>query len=73
VQLGVEAQSANRRVQIQDQVTSQVDSSRESVAGVNLDDEMVSMLAYQHAYDAAARYMSAVNETLDTLINRTGV
>jgi flagellar hook-associated protein 1 FlgK len=72
VQLGVEAQSANRQVSIQDEVTTQVDSNRESQAGVNLDEEMVSMMAYQHAYSAAARYMSVVDETLDTLINHTG-
>jgi flagellar hook-associated protein FlgK len=28
---------------------------------------------YQHAYDAAARFLSAVDEMLDTLINRTAV
>lgn len=72
VQLGVEAQSANRQVAIQDEVTTQVDSNRESQAGVNLDEEMVSLLSYQHAYSAAARYMSVVDQTLDTLINHTG-
>jgi flagellar hook-associated protein 1 FlgK len=72
VQLGVEAQSANRQVSIQDEVTSQVDSNRESQAGVNLDEEMVSLLQYQHAYSAAARYMTVVDQTLDTLINHTG-
>jgi flagellar hook-associated protein 1 FlgK len=49
-----------------------VDASRESVSGVNLDEEMTNMLRFQHAYSAAARMITAIDETLDVLINRTG-
>jgi len=42
-------------------------------AGVNIDEEMVNMVQFQHAYDAAARFMTSVDEILDTLINRTGI
>jgi flagellar hook-associated protein 1 FlgK len=73
VRLGVEAQTANRRVEIQSAITSQIDAARESEAGVNLDEEMTNMLAYQHGYDAAARMLTAVDQALDTLINRTGL
>jgi flagellar hook-associated protein 1 FlgK len=31
------------------------------------------MLSFQHAYSAAARMVTAIDEALDTLINRTGV
>jgi flagellar hook-associated protein FlgK len=72
VQLGVEAAVANRGVQIQQVITTQVDASRESVAGVNLDEEMTNMLSYQHAYSAAGRLVSTIDEMLDVLINRTG-
>jgi flagellar hook-associated protein 1 FlgK len=73
VGLGVEAQTANRRVDIQADILSQVDAAREAEAGVNLDEEMTSMLAYQRAYEGAARFVSAVDQMLDTLINRTGI
>ena len=33
----------------------------------------MSMLTYQHAYQAAARVMTAVDDMLDTLINKTGL
>jgi len=72
VQLGVEASVANRGVQIQQVITTQVDASRESIAGVNLDEEMTNMLSYQHAYSAAGRLVSTIDEMLDVLINRTG-
>ena len=73
VSLGVEAQTANRRVDIQANILSQIDAAREAEAGVNLDEEMTSMLAYQRAYEGAARFVSAVDQMLDTLINRTGI
>jgi flagellar hook-associated protein 1 FlgK len=73
VGLGVEAQTANRRVEIQSEILGQLDAAVEAEAGVNLDEEMTNMLAYQRAYEGAARYMSAVDSMLDTLINRTGI
>jgi flagellar hook-associated protein 1 FlgK len=73
VNLGVEAQATNRRVDVQAAIVQHVDAARESVAGVNLDEEMTSMLQFQHAYDAAARFLTAVDQTLDTLIHQTGL
>jgi flagellar hook-associated protein 1 len=73
VALGVEAQAAGRRVEIQDNILAQVDAARESESGVNLDEEMTTMLAFQKAYEGAARFVSAIDQMLDTLINRTGV
>ncbi|MCW2579263.1 MAG: flgK [Blastococcus sp.] len=73
VELGVQASVANRNLDIQSVITTQVDAARESVAGVNLDEEMTNMLSYQHAYSAASRMITAIDETLDQLINRTGL
>ena len=72
VELGVQAAVAHRNVGIQSVITSQVDAARESVAGVNLDEEMTNMLSFQHAYSAAGRLVTAIDEMLDVLINRTG-
>ena len=46
---------------------------RQSVAGVNLNEEMADMLRYQHGFNAAARFITTINQMLDTLINRMGV
>lgn len=46
---------------------------QQSNAGVDLDEENVNLLMFQHAYQGAARVMTAVDEMLDTLINRTGL
>lgn len=51
---------------------SAVETQR-SHAGVSLDEENLSLLQNQHAYQGAARVMTAIDQMLDTLINRTGV
>ncbi|WP_116449847.1 flagellar hook-associated protein FlgK [Blastococcus litoris] len=73
VGLGVQAAVAIRNQDIQAVITTQVDAARESVAGVNIDEEMTNMLSFQHAYSAASRMVTAIDETLDVLINRTGL
>jgi flagellar hook-associated protein 1 FlgK len=70
---GTEVASVTRLAANQQVLTSQVDGSREQLSGVNLDEETVSMLAAQHAYEAASRVMTTLDSVLDTLINRTGV
>ena len=72
VTLGVEGSVATSNLETQTVIASQVDASRESVSGVNLDEEMTNMLQFQHAYSAAARMITAIDETLDKLINGTG-
>ena len=45
---------------------------RESVSGVDMDEEMVNLVRYQHAFSGAARVITAMDELLDRLINGTG-
>ncbi len=47
--------------------------SRMSAHGVSVDEEMVSLMEYQRMYEAAARVITAVDQALDVLINRTGL
>ncbi len=54
-------------------VLQQIEFSRQSVQGVSLDEEMANMIKAQHAYDAAARVVNAMDRALDTLINEMGV
>ena len=46
---------------------------RDSVSGVNIDEELSDMIKFQHGYNASARFIAVVNEMLDTVINRMGV
>lgn len=40
-----------------------------SVSGVSMDEETINLLAYERQYEAAARYLSVVDETLEILMN----
>ncbi|SEU14125.1 flagellar hook-associated protein FlgK [Paenibacillus sp. NFR01] len=71
-QLGIQSQEATRQTENSDYLVQQVDSRRQSVSGVSLDEEMSNMLVFQHAYSAAARFMTTYDEMLDKLINSTG-
>ena len=71
--LGVDVQRANRQSAIQQSITDQVDATKSSAQGVSIDEEMTNMMAAQHAYEAAARFLTAVDSTIDTLIHGTGL
>ena len=47
-------------------------SARDSVSGVNLEEEAANLLRFQQAYQAAARVVSAAGEMFQTLLNATG-
>jgi flagellar hook-associated protein 1 FlgK len=71
--LAVDTQAIGRRAEIQLEVAEQSDDARLSVSGVNLDEELTALITTQRAYEASARLMTTVDQTLDTLINRTGL
>ena len=71
--LGVEAQAATTRASTQAKFAVEAENQCTSVSGVNLDEEMTNLVMSQRAYESAARLLSAVDEMLDTLINRTAV
>lgn len=72
-QIGIQSQEATRQQKNQDAIVAQIDSNRQSVSGVSLDEEMSNLIKYQHAYSAAARFMTTIDETLDKIINGMGV
>ncbi|MDW7673262.1 MAG: flagellar hook-associated protein FlgK [Bacillota bacterium] len=71
-QLGINTQEAERMALNQDMLVGQQMNRREILSGVSLDEEMSSMIMFQHAYNAAARAISTMDEMLDVLINRVG-
>lgn len=47
-------------------------NSRASVSSVSLDEEMTNMITFQQAYNASARMLTVMDETLDKIINGMG-
>ncbi|SFF24907.1 flagellar hook-associated protein 1 FlgK [Paenibacillus catalpae] len=71
-QLGVQSKETQRLQSNQKTIVEQVDSRRMSVSGVSLDEEMSDLVKFQHAYNASARVMTVIDETLDRIINSMG-
>lgn len=71
VRLGVEAQSVNRNVKVQENVVRKAEDARDNVSGVSLNEEMTNMIRFQHSFSAAAKYIGVIDQTLQTLINMT--
>lgn len=72
-EMGVVTQESNRMVNNAAVLRQQVQENRSSVSAVSLDEEMTNMIRFQHAYNAAARGMTAVDEMLDRIINNMGL
>ncbi|MBM7551434.1 flagellar hook-associated protein FlgK [Thalassobacillus pellis] len=71
--MAVQAQESNRMADNSVTLEQAVNQRRQSVSAVSLDEEMTNMIKFQHAYNAAARSMTAVDEMLDRIINQMGL
>jgi len=71
--LGTRAANAETSMNNQQELVDSVTIRRQSVSGVSLDEEMADMIKFQHAYNAAARNMTTVDEMLDRIINQMGL
>ncbi|GHU61362.1 flagellar hook protein FlgK [Spirochaetia bacterium] len=71
--VGLLGEQSDRALETQNLIMKQLRDMRESISGVNMDEELSAMIKYQHGYAAAARFITTVNTLLDTIINRMGV
>jgi len=72
VDIGSDSASAQRSATNAGVLADALQGRRESLSGVSLDEEMTNMLRFQRGYQAAARALSAMDELVDVLVNRTG-
>ena len=52
---------------------NELNLGRDSVSGVDLNDEALNMMQYQKSYSASCRLLTTLDEVLDKLINGTGI
>jgi flagellar hook-associated protein 1 FlgK len=70
--IGTTSRADQQQAEMNEVAAASAKSVQLSGASVDLDEENISLLSSQHAYQAAARVISAMDEMLDTLINQTG-
>lgn len=67
---GLRGETAQSEKENRTILVENLENLRKSVSGVNIDEELVSLVKFQHGYAAAARFVSKLDEMLDLLINR---
>ncbi|RYY58317.1 MAG: flagellar hook-associated protein FlgK, partial [Comamonadaceae bacterium] len=66
--VGVRSQSAQYAAGISESIASNLETSRTSVSGVNLDEEAAKLLQYQQAYQASAKMIQIAQNIFDSLL-----
>jgi flagellar hook-associated protein FlgK len=72
-EIGVKSQEAERMVLNQETLITELENKRQSVSGVSLDEEMTNMIKFQHGFNAASRFITTIDEALNTIINSMGL
>lgn len=67
--LGVNSSTAQGQVANQKVLLDHLNQQRQQTSGVSLDEEATHLIAYQRAYQAAAKVITTIDSMLDTLIN----
>ena len=70
---GLKGEQAENMLLSQNAIMDDLRNFRDSISGVNIDEELADIIKFQHGYNAAAKYVSVIDQMLDTIINRLGV
>jgi flagellar hook-associated protein 1 FlgK len=71
-EMGIENADSKTMVESGQILDAQLDSNRQAIMGVSLDEEMRNMITFQHAYNSSARVLQVVDSMIDRIINNTG-
>jgi flagellar hook-associated protein 1 FlgK len=67
--VGTAARAAGDRVDTLGSVIDATKTQQESIAGVNVDEELADMVRYQHAYEASAKFVKTIDDMLRTVLD----
>ena len=71
--VGLKGEQAANMLASQNAIMDDLRNLRDSISGVNIDEELADILKFQHGYNAAAKFVTVQDELINTLINRLGV
>lgn len=72
-ELGTRGEKYQTLSETQEAMMNSIDNERHEVMAVSTDEELTHLIKYQHAYNAAARYVNVVSEMLDHILSTLGV
>lgn len=68
-EIGYASQEVSREEANRSSLLLNIENSKASISGVSLDEEMINLMQFQHAYNATAKVASTVDSLLDVVIN----
>jgi flagellar hook-associated protein 1 len=71
--IGLRGEESQKSLDTVRLVMKDLKDTRESLSGVNIDEELTKMITFQHGYAAIARFINTFDEMLNIVINRMGV
>ncbi|MDE5613173.1 MAG: flagellar hook-associated protein FlgK [Treponemataceae bacterium] len=71
--VGLKGEQAETNLLSQNKIMNDLRDLRDSISGVNIDEELADIIKFQHGYNAAAKFITVIDGMLDTIINRLGV
>ena len=71
--VGLKGEQAENNYNSHLAIMNDLRSMRDSISGVNIDEELSDILKFQHGYNAAAKFITVWDNLIDTVINRLGV
>ena len=57
------------RMRSQQELTDFIEGEKLAISEVSIDEEMINMVQYQQAYNAAAKVITVADEMMETLVN----
>ncbi len=71
--VGLKGEQAETNLLSQNAIMDDLRNLRDSISGVNIDEELAEIMKFQHGYNAAAKFITVWDSLIDTVINRLGV
>lgn len=71
--VGLKGEQAETNFNSHMAIMNDLRSMRDSISGVNIDEELADIIKFQHGYNAAAKFVTVWDSLIDTVINRLGV
>lgn len=71
--VGLKGEQAETNHLSQTSIMNDLRTMRDSISGVNIDEELAEIMKFQHGYNAAAKFITVWDSLVDTVINRLGV
>ncbi|MBS1985811.1 MAG: flagellar hook-associated protein FlgK [Bdellovibrionales bacterium] len=68
-QVGIELKGVNDNMETQSGLIEQLDTVRQKLSGVSLDEEAINLVQFQRAFDASAKMIQVADSLMETVMN----